>query len=66
MLLAGFKRSWQALVVIGAPFNRFQKRLNNLNNDRALDWGYKKSKLTKELSLLMCPLSTTVEKFLRI
>ena len=24
-----FQKAWQALVVIGAPFNRFQKRLNN-------------------------------------
>ena len=47
-----FQKAWQALVVIGAPFNRFQKRLNNLNNDRALDWGYKKSKLTKGIEFI--------------
>ena len=53
-----FQRSWQSLVVIGAPFHRFQKRLDDLENSRSISWGCKKFAQIKELSSSTFPLST--------
>ena len=47
-----FQRSWQSLVVIGAPFHRFQKRLDDLENSRSISWGCKKFALNKGIEFI--------------